>query len=152
MYREVGNLQLFFTMPHHPLSRPGSPHYRGFTIKLRHTAVGRTPLDEWSARHRDLYLTTHNTHNKHPCPPVGFEITISVGERSQTYALDCAATGTGRSPSYYFKNTGWAQRHFSWLQTFITRKRGKTLCSPCTLKMSVRCKKIYSMVKGLMTF
>jgi len=30
--------------------------------------VGRAPLDEWSARHRDLYLSTHNTHNKHPCP------------------------------------------------------------------------------------
>jgi hypothetical protein len=28
-------------------------------------------------------------------PPVGFEPTISAGERPQTYALDCAATGTG---------------------------------------------------------
>jgi len=28
-------------------------------------------------------------------PPVGFEPTISVGERPQTYALDRAATGTG---------------------------------------------------------
>ena len=28
-------------------------------------------------------------------PPVGFEPTISGGERPQTYALDCAATGTG---------------------------------------------------------
>jgi hypothetical protein len=27
------------------------------------TKVGRTPLDEWSARRRGLYLTTHNTHN-----------------------------------------------------------------------------------------
>ena len=34
----------------------------------RRTTVGRTPLDEWSARRRDLYLTIHNTHNKHPCP------------------------------------------------------------------------------------
>jgi hypothetical protein len=25
------------------------------------TTVGRTPLNEWSACHRDLYLTTHNT-------------------------------------------------------------------------------------------
>jgi len=25
---------------------------------------GRTPLDEWSARRTDLYLTTHNTHNR----------------------------------------------------------------------------------------
>ena len=27
--------------------------------------------------------------------PVGFEPTISAGERPQTHALDCAATGTG---------------------------------------------------------
>jgi len=47
----------------------------------RRTTVSRTVLDEWLARRRDLYLTTHNTHNRHPCPPVGFEPTISVGER-----------------------------------------------------------------------
>jgi len=29
-------------------------------------------------------------------PPVGFEPTISAGERPQTYALDRAATGTGK--------------------------------------------------------
>jgi hypothetical protein len=28
-------------------------------------------------------------------PPVGFESTISAGERPKTYALDRAATGTG---------------------------------------------------------
>ena len=28
-------------------------------------------------------------------PPVGFEPTISIGERPQNYALDRAATGTG---------------------------------------------------------
>ena len=33
----------------------------------RHTTVGRTPLDEWSARRRNLYLTTHTT-DRHPCP------------------------------------------------------------------------------------
>jgi len=27
-------------------------------------------------------------------PPVGFEPTISEGERPKTYALDCAVTGT----------------------------------------------------------
>jgi len=60
----------------------------------RRTAVGRTPLDEGSARRRDLYLTTHNTHNT-SMPPVEFEPTISTGERPQTYALDRAAAGTG---------------------------------------------------------
>ena len=62
----------------------------------RCTTVGRTPLDEWSARCRDLYLTTHNTHNRQTSmPPMGFEPTISAGEQLQTYALDRAATGTG---------------------------------------------------------
>jgi hypothetical protein len=40
------------------------PHCRGFEITLRHTTLGRTPLDEWSARRKDLYLTTHNTHKR----------------------------------------------------------------------------------------
>ena len=35
----------------------------------RRTIVGRTPLDEWSARRRDLYLTTHNTHNRRTSMP-----------------------------------------------------------------------------------
>jgi len=30
-------------------------------------------------------------------PPVGFKPTISAGERPQTYILDLAATGTGKS-------------------------------------------------------
>ena len=48
----------------------------------RRSTVGRTPLDEWSARLRDLYLTTHDTHNKQiSMPPVGFKPTISAGER-----------------------------------------------------------------------
>jgi hypothetical protein len=47
-----------------PLSGPGLPHYRGFKITLRHTTLGRTPLDECSARRRDLYLTTHNAHKR----------------------------------------------------------------------------------------
>jgi hypothetical protein len=34
-----------------------------------HTTVGRTPLDEWSARRGDLYLTTHNTHNRQTSMP-----------------------------------------------------------------------------------
>jgi len=50
----------------------------------RRSTVGRTPLDEWSARSWDLYLTTHDTHNRQiSMPPVGFEPTISAGERPQ---------------------------------------------------------------------
>ena len=35
----------------------------------RLTTVGRTPLDERSARRRDLYLTTHNPHNRQTSMP-----------------------------------------------------------------------------------
>ena len=47
-----------------------------FMMFLDHTqrriTVGRTPLDERSARRRDLYLTTHNTHNRQTSmPPSG---------------------------------------------------------------------------------
>jgi len=31
----------------------------------RRATFGRIPLDEWSARRRDLYLTKHNTHDIH---------------------------------------------------------------------------------------
>jgi len=72
-----------------------------FTRFLDHkqwrTTVGTTPLDEWSAHRRDLYLTTHNTHNKKTSMLLaGFEPTISAGEWPQTYNLDRAATGTGK--------------------------------------------------------
>jgi hypothetical protein len=74
---------------------PNSPQWArvsSFTRFLDHTqrrtTVGRTPLDEWSARRSDLYLTTQNTHNRQTSmPPVGFEPTISAGERPQTLRL-----------------------------------------------------------------
>ena len=47
-----------------------------------HHTDGRTPLDERSARRRDLYLTTHNAHNRWTSMlPVGFEPTISADLR-----------------------------------------------------------------------
>ena len=69
------------------------PHSWGFLDHTqRRTTVGRTSLDEWSARRRDLYLTTHNTHTRQTSmPPVGFDPMISAGERPQTYVLDRAA-------------------------------------------------------------
>jgi len=54
----------------------------------RRTTVGRTLRDAWSVRRRDLYLTTHNTHNGQTfMPPVLFEPTISAGERPQTHTF-----------------------------------------------------------------
>ena len=57
-------------------------------------------LHTTTARRIDLYLTIHTTHNKHPCPPVGFEPPVSAGELPQTHALDRAATGIGYDRKY----------------------------------------------------
>jgi hypothetical protein len=65
-------------------SRPGRPHYRRFTIRLRPTTLGRTPLDEGSARRRDLYLTTHNTHNRQTSMPPGGIRTRNPSKRRAT--------------------------------------------------------------------
>ena len=96
---------LFVFLPLQPIvvifSQPGggllaSSFSRFLDHTQRRATFGWTPPDEWSIRRRDRYLTTHNTYNrKTSMPPVGFEPTISAGERPQTYALDRAATGTG---------------------------------------------------------
>jgi hypothetical protein len=45
----------------------------------RRATVGRTPQDEWSIRRRDLYRTTHPTHNRQTSMSLlGFEPTMSA--------------------------------------------------------------------------
>jgi hypothetical protein len=66
-----------------PPRGPGPPHSRGFFDHTqRCTTVGRTPLDEWSARRRDLYLTTHNTHNRRTSMPTGGIGPHNLGRRA----------------------------------------------------------------------
>jgi hypothetical protein len=79
---------IFFLWRCDPMRIMASSFFMFLDHTQRRTTVGRTPLDEWSARRRDLYLTTHTIHNRQTSlPPVGFEPTISVGERPQTYSL-----------------------------------------------------------------
>jgi len=71
----------------------GTPHFRGFEITDRRTTLGVTSLDDGSARHRDLYLTTHAIHKRHVyMQPAVFEPAVPGSERPQTYNLDRAAT------------------------------------------------------------
>jgi len=56
--------------------------------------LGRPPLNEGSARRRDLYLKTHNIHNRRTFKTLArFEPAIPASER--TYALDGAANEIG---------------------------------------------------------
>jgi len=65
---------LFFSFRGNSTPWPPSPQRaRSSSLSMIHDltqrriTVGRTPLDEWSARRRDFYPTTYNTHNRHPC-------------------------------------------------------------------------------------
>ena len=97
-------LLLLFSWRYNPLWLYFHSQVAGFSLLVfsrfldhtqRSATVGRTPLDEWSFRRKDLYMTTHNTHNRQTyIPRLGFEPTISAVERPNTYALDRAATGT----------------------------------------------------------
>jgi hypothetical protein len=88
-------------MVQQPLVAGPGPLYWGFTITPRHATLGRTPLDEWSARHRDLYLTTHNTHKTQTSmPPAGLESTIPASVRLEIHALKRAATGIVNNDLY----------------------------------------------------
>jgi hypothetical protein len=64
------------------------PHYRGLMMKFRQTTLGRTRLDEWSARRTELYLTTHNNRKRQTSiPPVGFKPIIPASKRQQNNAF-----------------------------------------------------------------
>jgi hypothetical protein len=104
-WRNTPNLICFFLSRKPPVGS-GPPHSWGFLITHKAT-VGRTPLDERSARCRDLYLTTHNIHNTQTSiSTVGFQPTITASEQLQTYALDYTATGTGTEPYSNDQNRG----------------------------------------------
>ena len=93
-----------------PTRSMASSFFRFLDHTQRRITVGRTSLDEWSARRRDLYLTTHNTHNRQTSmmPHVGFGPTISACERPKTYASDGASTGTGINIYIYL-----------WIKTYV---------------------------------
>jgi hypothetical protein len=59
-----------------------------------HTTFGSTPLEEGSARRRDLYLTTQNTHKRQiSMPPAEFEPTIPASERPKAHAFGRSLAG-----------------------------------------------------------
>ena len=84
-------MNLCFRMARQRLVRQGLPISRLHDHTKTHH---RTPLNEWSARRRGLYLTAHTalTRDRHP-PPTGFEPAIPESGRPYTHALDSAANG-----------------------------------------------------------
>jgi hypothetical protein len=108
----------------------------GFCFSLdhtqTHTTVGGTPLDEGSARRRNLYLTTQTLYKtKKSIPPVGFEHTIPASARPQTYALDRAATGIGIERCWHAKYLWTPVLRTYPHQVLILAGRCNVLCKVC---------------------
>jgi hypothetical protein len=55
----------FFFWHNGPQCARACPFTKFLDHTQRRTTVGRTPLDEGPACRRDLYMTTHNNHNRH---------------------------------------------------------------------------------------
>jgi len=65
-------------------------------VSRSHTTTHQSVGLLWTSRRSDLYLTTHNTHNRQITrQPLGFEPTISAIERPHSHALDRAASEIG---------------------------------------------------------
>ena len=85
---------------------PTCCRYWGYCCPWPHSmthTLGRTPLDAWSARRWDLYVTTQHNTTQHllglrvwTLPRAGFEPAVPASKRQQTHALERAATGIGR--------------------------------------------------------
>jgi hypothetical protein len=63
----TGFIYLFFVWRCDPMCVMASSLFTFLDHTQRYTTVSRTPLDKWSARRRDLCLTTLKT-DKHTCP------------------------------------------------------------------------------------
>jgi len=91
----------------------------------------RNPLDEGSARRRDLYPTTLNTHKRQTfISPSGFEPAIPASEWPQTHALDRAATGVSTLKYRTIKFCGSCHKTSLHTQaTFVARELNRTISS-----------------------
>jgi len=91
------------------------------SLSVRHTPLGMTPLDQWSARRRDLYLTKHNTHKRMTSIPRRDSNPQSQPVSGlQTHTLHCAATGYGvRGLNTYIYHNLLSQSA-QWLTILLT--------------------------------
>jgi hypothetical protein len=117
-----------------PIPCHGIP-LRNITITLvGHTTFDRTLLAEWSARHKELYLTTHNTHNRQiSLPPAKFEPAISARERPQIHALDRPVTGIGVYWHCWIDMSA-VKIWFCWMQCLCSSWAWKRNICLCTIQ------------------
>ena len=99
----------------------GPLHCRGFEITFMHATLVWTPLDEWSARHRDLYLTTQTPTDIH-----------APGESLTYYSSKRVATDPGLRPRGHWHryNTRVGSQCQCYIAKFLVKVVDKLVIYP----------------------
>jgi hypothetical protein len=97
-------MKLFFYHGATAPSKPRPPVCQGFTITLIHTTLDRTPLDEWSDRHREIYVTANKTHQRQISMPSG-------GIRTHNPSKQAAADRSFRPRGHWYRQN---DTKYSW--------------------------------------
>ena len=124
-------------------------YFSNLSHSVTHThTFGRTPLDGGSARRRDLYLTTHNTHKIHTSMrSAGFEPAIPAAERPLTHALNrrsalSISVSLISSLSFEFLRSCWWVVCFTILSSLSPEERAQVMdfgeywCLPRVCKLA----------------
>ena len=107
------NRSVYHIYFHGPAFPSGPHHSVGFTITLKPTTHGRTPLEEWSVEQSELYLTTHSTHKRQ-------DIRVPGEIRTRTPSNRATANPRIRPHGHWERLCHYNRRGFhisSWCQT-----------------------------------
>jgi hypothetical protein len=88
-----------------------SSFFRCLDHTQRRTTIGRTPLDEWSAPRRDLYLITHSTQQTNIHAPGEIRTHDLSRQAAADLRFDRAATGTGEINTTKYKYSSLIYPH-----------------------------------------
>jgi hypothetical protein len=113
VFRMILNEMVFFSHGAKDPSEPGPPHYRGFAITLRHITLDRTPLDEWSACRRNLYLTANTCKVQH--------IHASAVIQNRDTSKQAAADPRHRRRGHWDRYNQWLVALINWLVLVMER-------------------------------
>ena len=100
--------------------RKSTPWARAFSFTRfldhtqRCTTVGRTPLDEWSARRRDLYQTTHNTHDIRPSPRWDSNPQSQQASGGRPTPYTARPLGPAYFIVYHLEFSSWILKYQTW--------------------------------------
>ena len=121
--RYIGNAVFFLPSQQPPVGQ-GLLSVEDSWSRSEHTTLGRTPLYEWSARRRDLYLTTHNTHKTDIQAPGGIRTHNPSKRAVADPRLRQRAVTEGNAgilPNIFFPITFFLTLHSSWASRSFLR-------------------------------